>query len=210
MAFLTRKPAPEPSLVDIIMGSAHKMPDDELQWLTEAYAAASVILEYGSGRSTLVASGMPGKTLFSVESDADWVQRFQAHFQQTPPAARIHMHHVDIGKTGEWGNPADNSGWQRYHRYPLSVWDREDFTAPDLVLVDGRFRTACWVTTLLRIDRPTVVLFDDYTNRPQYHGVEAFAEPVATCGRMARFELTPRAFPVAEMTKILEMYTRIA
>jgi hypothetical protein len=35
----------------------------------ETYAQAQVILEYGSGGSTVLASEMAGKTVFSVESD---------------------------------------------------------------------------------------------------------------------------------------------
>jgi len=214
MNFFSKKPAPPPELslsfVERILQSPHHMPVDEFSWLTEAYEAADVILEYGSGRSTLLAAEMRGKTLFSVESDAAWVRQFQEHFDQVPPASRILMHHVDIGETAKWGNPVDESGWRQYHQYPLSIWDRSEFIAPDLIFIDGRFRMACWVTAMLRITRPTVVLFDDYTNRPQYHEIEDFAKPVDTCGRIARFELTPREFPVAEMTKIMEIYTKVA
>lgn len=186
------------------------MPRKELACLKKAYGAATVILEYGSGLSTLLAADKPGKTLFSVESDQAWSNGFETHFAANPPAARVVMHAVDIGPTGQWGNPLDNSGWQRYHQYPLSIWDHEAFTDPDLVFIDGRFRMACWITAMLRIKRPTVVLFDDYTERPQYHAVEDFAKPVETCGRLARFELAPREFPADEMMKILEMYTKVA
>jgi protein O-GlcNAc transferase len=52
------------------------------------------------------------------------------------------------------------------------------------------------------------VLFDDYKDRKFYHGVEAFAEPVALIGRMARFELQPRAFPAHDFTRIFDFFTR--
>jgi hypothetical protein len=35
----------------------------------------------------------------------------------------------------------------------------------------------------------THLLFDDYTDRPEYHLVEEFIKPVQTCGRQALFTI---------------------
>ena len=173
-----------------------------------SYAAAAVVLEYGSGGSTVMAAEMPGKRVFSVESDAAWAANLQVYLDQQGIAAGVSLHAVDIGPTGDWGTPTDESGWRRYHHYPLTVWDRADFQHPDVVLIDGRFRAACLLATLLRITRPVTLLFDDYRDRKVYHRVEAFAKPVAMVGRMARFELEPRVFPAVDMTRIFDFFTR--
>ena len=172
------------------------------------YQAALVVLEYGSGGSTVMAAEMPGKRVCSVESDPVWAAGIQAYLDSAGLAAQVALHVVDIGPTGNWGAPVSDEGWRRYHHYPLSVWDRADFQHPDVVLIDGRFRAACLLTTLLRIERPVTVLFDDYKDRKVYHRVEAFAEPVEIIGRMARFELEPRAFPSRDMTRIFDLFTR--
>jgi hypothetical protein len=62
---------------------------------------------------------------------------------------------------------------------------------PDLVLIDGRFRVACLMTVLLRIQRPVRVLFDDYADRPKYQRAEALVRPRRMIGRMAEFEVDP-------------------
>jgi len=169
----------------------------------ETYAAARVILEYGSGGSTVLASEMPGKTVFSVESDRQWTRDLQTYLDQAGTASPVHLHHTSIGNTGKWGRPVDHSGYRRYHRYPLEVWDRPDFKAPDTVLIDGRFREACFYAVMLRCTRKTVVLFDDYGDRVRYHGVERFAKPVEMRGRMARFELKKMALPRESLTQII-------
>jgi hypothetical protein len=184
-------------------------PPAESAWLCELYARADVILEYGSGGSTVFAGGLAGKTVYSVESDPDWAADLADWFNQNPPRADLRLHPVDIGKTGKWGAPQSNAGWRRYHRYPLSVWDLPGFRHPDLVLVDGRFRAACLLATLFRIERPVTLLFDDYVGRPVYAtAVERYAEPTEIRGRMARFDLEPTAFPVADMSHIWEVFTR--
>ena len=183
------------------------LPPAETAWLSAMYAAAPVILEYGSGGSTVLAAEMPGKTLFSVESDQEWAAMMAAYFQAHPPAAQVHLHPVNIGATGKWGAPAGNGGWRRYHLYPLSVWDREDFVHPDLILIDGRFRAACLLTALMRAERPVTVLFDDDAERKRYHRVERWVERAETRGRMARFEVFPGTLPKRDLTEILSIFT---
>ena len=63
------------------------LPDAEAALIRAAYAKADVILEYGSGGSTVLASELPGKSVFSVESDRDWAQMMRGWLAQNPPAA---------------------------------------------------------------------------------------------------------------------------
>lgn len=183
------------------------LPQAEADWLRAAYAEAGTILEYGSGGSTVMAADMPGKTVFSVESDVEWLAGLARWFVQSPPRSRVVLHHGDIGPTGKWGHPEGEAAWRRFHGYPVSVWDRADFIHPDVVLVDGRFRAACLLTVLFRITRPVSLYFDDYTDRPHYHRIEKFAKPRETRGRMVRFDLEPTVIPAKDLAMILETYT---
>lgn len=183
-------------------------PKEVSDWVRDHYAAAPVILEYGTGGSTIMASEMPGKTVFSVESDKRWCAKMQAYLDASKPVSQVTLHYANIGKTGKWGRPTEGSSWRRFHRYPLSVWDLPNFEAPDLVLVDGRFRAACLITTLLRTEKPVTVLFDDYAGRAQYAKVERWIKPSETRGRMAKFDVTPTDFPRRDMTEILAIYTK--
>lgn len=184
-------------------------PEAEAAWVRDMYQEARVILEYGSGGSTVLAGEQLGATVFSVESDLAWAKNLAAWFEANPPLANVQLHPVDIGPTEEWGRPVGNQGWRSYHNYPLSVWDRNDFTAPDLVLIDGRFRVACFLSVMIRTRRPVTVLFDDYIERKPYHMVERYAAPTETRGRMVRFDLQPRAFPLEDITRIFETFTRV-
>lgn len=167
------------------------MPEVEIEHFTRAYAEARVILEYGSGGSTEVAARMPGKYIMSVESDRAWARELRGKLTGPDILSRPVIHHVDIGATGPWGRPLDDRTWRDYHAYPNGVWDQPWFRHPDVVLIDGRFRTACLATVLLRAERPVRVLFDDYGVRPLYHQVEEVIKPVQMVGRMAEFHVEP-------------------
>ncbi len=184
------------------------LPAAEAAAVTAAYQAAQVILEYGSGGSTVVAAELPGKVIYSVESDAIWLANMQAWFTQNPPLARVILHHGDIGATKAWGQPKDAGAFRKWPGYPLSVWDLPGFLHPDLVLIDGRFRAACFLTCLFRSAKPMTVLWDDYIDRPFYHRVEDLVKPVAMIGRMARFETSPMPLPVDRLAWVIETYLR--
>lgn len=182
------------------------LPPAEAEALSAAYGAARVILEYGSGGSTLVAGDNPEATIFSVESDAAWVAMMQRWFAANPAKGKVVLHHADIGETKAWGMPVNNRRVARWPGYPNSVWDREDFCQPDMVLIDGRFRLACFLTVLLRTTAPVRVLWDDYSDRTAYHRAETLCPIVARHGRMAEFHVTPQTLAAKDLPWVIEAF----
>ncbi|SDH58505.1 hypothetical protein [Alloyangia pacifica] len=186
------------------------LPEAEAALLRAEYQRAEVILEYGSGGSTVLAGEMPGKTVFSVESDRDWAQMMRRWFTETPPAegAEVDIIWSDIGPTKEWGHPVDEIEWRSFPEYPLKVWELPEFRQPDVVLVDGRFREGCALAAAFRAEKPLVLLFDDYAPRKHYHKVEHWLGRPQMTGRMARFEIVPQAFPVKDLLRIMKLTVR--
>ena len=166
-------------------------PKEVAALVRRTYASARVILEYGSGGSTFVAAGTPGKRVTSVESDPVWANRMReiaaAHDLPSPPA----VVYVDIGPVGAWARALDHRHLDAFIGYAQSVWDSPGFEHPDVVLVDGRFRAACFMTAYLNAERPITLLFDDYLKRTEYHVIERLGKPARMVGRMAVFELCP-------------------
>lgn len=205
-----------PAPVPVVQEAAFQIPQltfpaEVARYVEQVYAKASVILEYGSGGSTLLAGGMADKTVFSVENDLRWAERMQTLVASSELPSPPRLYPVDVGATGAWARPRDASGWKRFHRYPLQIWDEPFFQAPDVILIDGRFRVACFVTACLRISKPTIVLFDDYLDRPHYHVVERLAKPTRHIGRMARFDVQPMTeIPRDMLTWIVSSYNEVA
>jgi hypothetical protein len=164
------------------------------------YSDASVILEYGSGGSTVLAAEL-GKEVFSVESDANWAKGLSEFLAANNLAQKVMVYHVDVGPTGPWGKPVDNSRWQSFWQYPLSIWSHPNFQQPDVVLVDGRFRTACLLASVFMTEKPITILVDDYGHRDRYRVIEKIIEPVNIVHRMGVFKVEPttvdrRHFPL--------------
>lgn len=186
------------------------LPPAEARALAAAYAAASEILEYGSGGSTLLAAELPGKRITAVESDRGWAQMMRDWVADNPPAAgtRVEVVWNDIGPTRDWGHPVDETHWARFSGYPMGVWCRPAPVSPDVVLVDGRFRVGCALASAYLTEKPITLFVDDYVSREAYHKLQDYLGPADIIGRMARFEITPGPIPKADWLRITKFMYR--
>ena len=200
-------PAPEEPPAPAQPGFRLTLPDQEAEALERAYASARVVLEYGSGGSTFLALRSGAEFVMSVESDKAWSERIGAALGAEFPADRFLVHHADIGPTGPWGRPAGSGAYRRFHLYATGIWDRPGFRHPDVVLIDGRFRVACFLAAMIRCTRPVTVLFDDYIDRKYYHWIEELIPRDELTGRMARFTVCPQSLPPEQLTRFAGAFT---
>ncbi|MFN9546399.1 MAG: hypothetical protein ACK6AD_04920 [Cyanobacteriota bacterium] len=178
------------------------LPEKVIALLSDLYAKKSVVLEYGTGGSTFLAlEANEGNTLFGCETDSHWLNRLCLEVALRGLGGRFFPIYQDIGATKEWGMPCfekepytDARGIRMLQApgLPWEVMNRLG-TSPDVILIDGRFRVACFITCWANIQKPTTLIFDDYAGRPAYHVVEELTKPVEMVDRAAIFELTPQA-----------------
>lgn len=183
-----------------------------LERLSARLADVDCFLEYGAGGSTVLAAEMGVSTIYSVESDRGFLDAVKGAVCETASSVELIDHHVDIGATAEWGNPKDSSQAANWPLYASSIWSKIlelDSRQPDLVLIDGRFRVACFLATLHFAKPGTTILFDDYHDRQHYHVVEKYLKPIARFGRMAEFR-TETAPPPEALIDLMTYSTTFA
>ena len=164
--------------------------DDEGTELFERLLGDSdLYIEYGSGGSTVLAASL-GKSFVSVESDRRMSKDLQDRIGPSTESGRIVS--VDIGATGAWGAPLmthpNDDRLERWSHYVTAPWEQlQEDVLPDLVLVDGRFRVACALYSLIKLHaKPqATILFDDYRWRSHFHVIEDYARLERMAGRMA-------------------------
>lgn len=180
--------------------------DLSAQYFKERLAQSRCYLEYGSGGSTVYACTVAKvPTVISVDSDERWVSSVRDSVGSL--GSKLHVQHCDIGEVGEWGVPIDSTRMTKYWRYTVQPWaiSRAECQTPDTVLIDGRFRVTAFLYCLIAGRVGTLILFDDYFDRPQYHIVERFCEVSDRVGRMAVFVLE-KHFSYADITSCIMEY----
>lgn len=163
------------------------------KYVQSRYKKATTIVEYGSGGSTILAA-KEGKTIISTESSSEWMIELMGAYKEQDLPGDIIPIYVDIGETKKFGYPVDNSQVKSYPNYAKKAWRycSEHKIHPDLVLVDGRFRVACFIASCISIKKPCTILFDDFVDRKHYHIVKKIVEPVDIIDeRMAVFDIKP-------------------
>lgn len=139
--------------------------------------------EFGIGGSTLFACSAVKGPVVAIESDAAWIEKVSQEI--APSTYERDLIHVDIGPTGDWGVPTSEAHRSQYPSYHEAILGASgDF---DLCLVDGRFRVACFLQALRRLNRDAIIGMHDYRSRAYYHAVEEFARPIAEAEDMTFF-----------------------
>lgn len=158
------------------------MTEAEKQLFYEVIADSNVILEFGSGGSTVYALEQ-GKKVFSIES-SKWFVRLMKKSPVIKKAIQdnnLLYYQVHMGTTKECSVPLDNDHGELYWKNSLenisstsipivtNYWDKID-----TVFIDGRYRVACALNALINFPKVKKFIIHDYTNRPQYHILEKF------------------------------------
>lgn len=183
--------------------------EEALAFFRDQIREARFYLEYGCGGSTVVAAKL-GKELISVEGDKYFLGSVM---KKIGPYSKGKFIHANIGQTGPWGLPlfktATKGRVARWKTYPEAPWAeiKKRGKMPDLVLVDGRFRVACALTSIKHLaSAPNVkILVDDYVeDRPYYQTIERFATLRSRHGRMALF--SPKSFNESEIDQTIRTF----
>lgn len=163
------------------------MPELAIARLKALLNRSNCYLEFGSGGSTILAAGVGVPITISIESDSIWLEAVEKAVAAL--RGECVLLHVDLGRTGDWGYPVSEDHWKQWYRYPFVGWElcKARRLSPDLVLIDGRFRLACFYASILFSAPGTIILFDDYTNRDHYHVAEQILPPSLFHDRMAEF-----------------------
>jgi len=166
----------------------------------EALIDSKVYGEYGCGSSTIYVSNNYNIKIISVDTSIEWINNVNR--QINDDNSQIDLKFIDVGETKEWGYPKDYSKRSNFINYVKSIWSSED--EPDVVLIDGRFRIACFLYCLIAAKPNTKIIFDDY-NRQEYHIVEEYLKPTSIKFDQALF-IVNKSLEKEEITKELNRF----
>ena len=176
------------------------LPQEVASELKALYSKKVVVLEYGTGGSTLLAlESNDGNLVMGCETDSQWLSRLSTEIVSRNLSNRFFPVYQGVGKTKEWGYPSftdeeysDKRG-QQLSIASILPWQilKKKNLSPNIVFIDGRFRVAAFIATFLNASQPCTIIFDDYIDRAHYHIVESLIKPSKFIGRTAFFDFHP-------------------
>ncbi len=159
----------------------------EIKRYCELLEGATVVLEFGSGGSTILAAEQPNLQITSVDSDVSWFNKLRefAPVKAAKAEGRLRFVAIDLGPTKKWGYPIDQRAIERWPMYSEAPWSALQ-TAPDLILIDGRFRMACALEAARRALKDATIAIHDF-QRSHYQIARLFLKRVEMVERLAVF-----------------------
>lgn len=121
---------------------------------------------------------------------------------------------VDIGPTKSYGQPWKNADWYfswRYSIYSRSVFNSyQDLKKVDLVFVDGRFRVAGVMSSLLNIEKNFTLVVGNYFDRPEYNVIsQKLGNPHTSIHNTEIFEIDRTTLKFSSIKNCLTTHTKV-
>jgi len=177
------------------------MDPPEIEKLSALMKDAKTYIEYGCGGSTKLATNYVD-TIVSVENDGRFCNALKQSFANDDKGKKIIINHVSLGPSGKWGHPVFTFNTPAYKKrrdeYVSVLWDKlraesGDNVQPDLILIDGRFRVACALYSLMQLpqESETIFFFHDFNTRPVHHGLKEYVDIIDEVNSALIFKKDP-------------------
>jgi hypothetical protein len=146
------------------------------------------------------------KTIISVDTLKPWIDKVSKSLESMQTTLLIN--YFDLGEIGDWGVPINRNKSQNFWRYMVMPWEAANSRnlIPDTILIDGRFRVASFLYSLLSSRVGTLIMFDDYLDREHYFVVEKFCKLQEKHGRMGVFYVEHK-YSVPELVSAISNYS---
>jgi len=168
-------------------------------------------VEFGVGGSTVTALSFENiKKVIAVESDLNFVKNAlfsDKYVLKQVRNKRLSILHVNIGKTKNWGYPIDTTLKKNWPMYSQAVQyiHKNIMSDFDMVLIDGRFRVACILHTLLVASPECKIIVHDFWNRNNYHEILNFVDVYMSVDTLGVFKKRLN-FDSEKAMKLIEKY----
>lgn len=168
------------------------MQDEEKILLWREMKKASSFFEYGSGGTTELACQAENlQHIVSVDGTREFLDALMYKSSCLQKSTKWTPYYVDIGQSREFGYPIEHKPIQ-WANYTESV-AKFQHLKPDLVLIDGRFRTTSALHTLLSSDPNTRIAIHDFYTRNSYLVLLDFTDIVDCIGNLVILQKKPDA-----------------
>jgi hypothetical protein len=133
--------------------------------IKELSLVKSAYFEFGMGAQTSMSCEFAKKynfILYAVHSSSDTIDEISNDpcLRQLIEDGQANLLKIDIGITGKYGVPLNSNDTENFHFYSDAI--NRIRTQVDLILVDGRFRIASVLKSLIKFPNSRILLHDYY------------------------------------------------
>lgn len=148
---------------------------------------AKVFLQYSCATYTQEACAKTNiQKVIAVESNKSLSDSV---FQSIVQKEKLHMVYANLGEVDTLGRPVLVEKFKNFHTYMVLPWALADkyMLSPDTIFINGPFKVACFLYSLICAEEGAVILFNDFFKNPAYEVVRNYCALEKRHGNMAEF-----------------------
>jgi len=161
-------------------------------------------LEFGMGGSTLLAfNTLSIKKIVSIEHNFVWFKKISKfNGVKNEEKNRIFLEYIDLGKL--YKNKPLKKNIKKFSNYSNLIFQKYE-NDYDLVFIDGIFRVACVLQTILNCKNDIKILIHDINYVIKYHIIYKYLEVIYSIDTMVLFCIK-KYIDIKEVKKDYEIY----
>ena len=169
------------------------MSSNEKKLFDKRIKNSHVYLEFGMGGSTFRVLQKSSARVYALDSSSEWISLMREYRQirKMEKKERLSLFHVDIGPLKGWGRPIDNSHKEKFPNYSSDIFNLIKKDCIDTVLIDGRFRVACALKTIIECyqNKNLQIIIHDFWNREEYHILLIYLDSIEQADSLGVFKI---------------------
>lgn len=177
-------------------------------FLKKKLESTEYVLQYGCGDATAIAcEASKVKYILAVEANKNIADSI---YDTLANKDKLRMMYSNIGDLSESGQPINNERYKDYHQYMIFPWalaDKYD-AMPSLVIIDGQFKVASFLYSLVCAPEGTTILVNGYFDHPEYAVMREYALLESKHGSAAEFTVQ-KNYAISELTAMIAKFSVI-
>lgn len=132
-------------------------------------------------------------------------------YQSIMQKEKLHMVYANLGEVDAFGLPVSSEKFKNFHTFMVLPWALADkyMLSPDTILINGPFKIACFLYSLICAQEGTVILFNNFFKNPAYEMVRNYCALEKRHGDMAEF-IVHKNYVLSDITAHIAKYSVIA
>lgn len=132
-------------------------------------------------------------------------------FQSVIQKEKLHMVYANLGEVNAEGKPNNAEKFKNFHTFMVLPWALADkyLVTPDTILINGPFKVACFLYSLICAEEGAVILFNDFFKNPAYEIVRNYCALEKRHGDMAEF-IVRKDYVMSDIAANVAKYSVIA
>lgn len=177
------------------------------EFLSTTLAQSEIVLVYGCDIAPMVCNNAFVKKVYGVDARKPVCDTV---YDAINDNEKFRLMYANIGELNQHNQPINADQFKQYHQYMVFPWalaDKYD-ALPNLIIIDGHFKVASFLYSLICAPEGSRIIFNDYFDHPEYEMIRNYCPLESRQGAAAEF-IVKKNYIMSDIAAMIAKYSVI-